>query len=43
MCRVCGKTKETVHVQHLLAGCRKLEGTEYVRRHNNDLKVLAVW
>ena len=31
MSRVCGKTKETV--QHLLAGCKKLAGTEYVRRH----------
>ena len=41
MCRVCGETKETV--QHLLAGCKKLAGTEYVRRHNNALKVLAVW
>ena len=41
MCRVCGKTKETV--QHLLAGCKKLAGTEYARRHNNVLKVLAVW
>ena len=39
MCRVYGETKETV--QHLLAGCKKL--AEYVRRHNNALKVLAVW
>ena len=41
MCRVYGKTKETV--QYLLAGCKKLAGTEYARRHNNALKVLAVW
>ena len=40
-CRLCGETKETV--QHLLAGCKKLPGTEYVRRHNNALQVLAVW
>lgn len=31
-----------VMVQHLLAGCKKLAGTEYVRRHDNALKVLAV-
>ena len=41
MCRVCEKTKETV--QHLLAGCKKLAGKEYERRHSNALKVLAVW
>ena len=29
-------------VQHLLAGCKKLAGSEYVRRHDNALKVLAV-
>ena len=34
-------TKETV--QHLLAGCKKLAGTKYVRRHDKSLKVLAVW
>ena len=32
--------KETV--QHLLAGCKKLASTEYVQRHHNALKVLAV-
>ena len=37
MYRVCGETKETV--QHLLAGCKTLAGTEYIRRHNNALKV----
>ena len=26
----------------LLSGCKKLAGTEYVKRHNNTLKVLAV-
>ena len=40
MCRLCGKFKETV--QHLLAGCQKIAATEYVRRHDNALKVLAV-
>ena len=40
MGRVCGKTKETV--QHLLVGCKKLAGTEYVRKNNNTLKLLAV-
>ena len=40
-CRLYRKQKETV--QHLLAGCEKLASTEYVRRHNNALKVLAVW
>ena len=40
-CRLCWKQKETV--QHLLAGCEKLASTEYVRRHNNALKVMAVW
>ncbi len=28
-------------VQHLLAGCKKLAGLEYVRRHENALKVLV--
>ena len=41
MCRLYRKTKDTV--QHLLAGCKKLAGTEYARRHNNASKVLAVW
>ena len=36
-CRLCPKQKETV--QHLLARCEKLASTEYVRRHNNALKV----
>ena len=39
-CRLCGEHRETVH--HLLSGCKKLAGTEYVKRHNNTLKVLAV-
>ena len=29
-------------MQHLPAGCEKLASTEYVRRHNNALKVMAV-
>ena len=32
--------RETVY--HLILGCKKLVGTEYVQRHNNTLKVLAV-
>ena len=39
-CRLCGAFRETV--QHLLAGCKKLAGSEYVRRHDNALRVLAV-
>ena len=39
-CRLCGEYRETV--QHLLAGCQKLAGFEYVRRHDKALKVLAV-
>ena len=39
-CRLCGEFRETV--QHLLAGCKKLAGSEYVRRHDKALKVLAV-
>ena len=39
-CRLCEEHRETVH--HLLSGCKKLAGTEYVKRHNNTLKVLAV-
>ncbi len=38
--RLCGAFRETV--QHLLAGCKKLAGSEYVGRHDNALKVLAV-
>ena len=40
MCRLCGEQRETV--QHLLSGCKKLAGTEYLRRHDNTLKVWAV-
>ena len=39
MCRLCGEQRETM--QHLLSGCKKLAGTEYRRRHDNTLKVLA--
>ena len=39
-CRLCEEHRETVH--HLLSGCKKLAGTEYVKRRNNTLKVLAV-
>ena len=39
-CRLCGEHRETV--QHLLSGCKKLAGTEYLKRLDNALKVLAV-
>ncbi len=39
-CRLCGESRETV--QHLLAGCKTIAGSEYVRTHDNALKVLAV-
>ena len=39
-CRLCGEYRETV--QHLLAGCQKLAGFYYVRRHDNALKILAL-
>ena len=38
-CRLCGEHRETV--QHL-SGCKKLAGSENVKRHDNTLKVLAV-
>ena len=38
--RFCGGQREIVH--HLLFECKKLVGTEYINRHNNTLKVLAV-
>ena len=37
--QLCSKFKEIV--QHLLAGCQKLAGTEYVKRDDNALKVIA--
>ena len=39
-CHLCGRHSETV--QHLLSGCKKLAGSEYVKRHDNTLKVLVV-
>eukprot|EP00112_Aurelia_sp_Birch-Aquarium-sp1_P009614 Seg2098.1 transcript_id=Seg2098.1/GoldUCD/mRNA.D3Y31 product="hypothetical protein" protein_id=Seg2098.1/GoldUCD/D3Y31 len=39
-CRLCGEYSETV--EHVLAGCRVIAGTEYLRRHDNALNVLAV-
>ena len=39
-CQLCGEHRETV--QHLLSGCKKLAGMEYLKRHDNALKVLAV-
>ena len=38
--RLCGEHRETVH--HFLSACKKLVGTEYVKRHSNTLKLLAV-
>ena len=39
-CQLCGEHRETV--QHILSGCTKLTGSEYVKQHDNALKVLAV-
>ena len=39
-CQLCGEHRETV--QHLLSGCKKLAEMEYLKRHDNALKVLAV-
>ena len=39
-CRPCGEYSETV--EHVLAGCRVIAGTEYLWRHDNALRVLAV-
>ena len=38
--RLCGERRETMH--HLQSECKKLAGTEYVKRQNNTFKVLAV-
>ena len=38
-CRLCGKFSESV--DHLLSGCEKLAGSEYLKRHNNALMVLV--
>ena len=40
ICRLCGEQKETL--QHLLSGCKKFTAIEYVRRHDNALKIMAV-
>ena len=39
-CRLRGEYSETV--EHLLAGCRVIADKEYLRRHDNALRVLAV-
>ena len=39
-CRVFGEQEETA--EHLLAGCKMLAGSEYTRRHNRALVILAV-
>ena len=38
-CRLCGKFSESV--DHLLSGCEKLAGYDYLKRRNNALMVLA--
>ena len=37
---MCGEQKETL--QHLLSGCKKLAATEFFRRNDNALKIMAV-
>ena len=39
-CRLCGNKRETV--ERLLAVCNKLDGKEYIERHNNTLMVFEV-
>ena len=39
ICRLDGEQKETL--QHLISGCKKLAATDYVRRHDNALKIMA--
>ena len=39
-CRLCHQFSETV--EHLLAGCSKLAGSEYLSRHNRVLLMLAI-
>ena len=39
-CRLCGQQRETV--EHLLAGCKVLENSEYLTRHNRALMILAI-
>ena len=39
-CRLCGEQRETVH--YLPSGYEKLVDTEYFKRRNNTLKLLAV-
>ena len=39
-CRLCGCQKETV--QHWLAGCKILASRDYLKRHDDALKVFAV-
>lgn len=38
-CRLCGKFSESL--DHLLSGCEKLAGAEYLKRHNNALMVMV--
>ena len=40
--QICQNVEFREIVQHLLAGSKQLAGSEYVRRHDNALKVLAV-
>ena len=40
ICRLCGEQKGTL--QHLLSGCKKLTVTDYIKRRDNALKIMAV-
>lgn len=39
-CQICGELREAV--QPLLPGCKRLTGSEFVKRHENTLLVLVV-
>ena len=38
--KICRQAKETV--MHWLSGCRRLAAPEYLKRHNNALRILCV-
>ena len=40
LCRICGSYNESL--EHLLAGCTPLAGTDYLQRHNKALLVFTV-
>ena len=39
-CRLCDAHKETV--RQILSGCKVLAGSDYLKRHNNELMVITV-